>query len=121
MRNFRKYVMVSVAIILAVVALNIKDVYASGTLILNTNSTNSSTENKANETNTANEANETKLNTTKENTTTNKAVLNSANIEAEKDDLPKTGENDVYIVSAIGAIALAIGGVAYFKSRKLDM
>lgn len=36
-------------------------------------------------------------------------------------DLPKTGENDIYIVSSIGLVVLVIGGVAYIKSRKYSM
>lgn len=36
-------------------------------------------------------------------------------------DLPKTGENDIYIVSAIGLVVLVIGGVAYIKSRRYSM
>lgn len=36
-------------------------------------------------------------------------------------DLPKTGENDIYIVSAVGLVVLVIGGVAYIKSRRYSM
>lgn len=52
-------------------------------------------------------------------TNNNTTVVNNINSEVNK--IPQTGENDVYIITAIGAVALAIGGVAYFKARKLDM
>lgn len=52
-------------------------------------------------------------NTAKNNTTTNTTK--------EKGNLPQTGENDIYIVTGIGVVALIIGGLAYMKSRKYDM
>lgn len=52
--------------------------------------------------------------------TTTVRPTNDINSNVSK-DLPQTGENDIYIVSAIGAVALIIGGVAYMKSRKYDM
>lgn len=59
------------------------------------------------------------LTVTPSTSTNNTTVVNNINSEVNK--IPQTGENDVYIITAIGAVALAIGGVAYFKARKLDM
>lgn len=72
-------------------------------------------------TNTANEtANTTAGNVTFTTTNTNANRVTVNNVDTNK-DLPQTGENDIYIVTAIGAVALAIGGVAYMKSRKYNI
>lgn len=131
MRNFRKYVILSVAMILAVLALSMRGVNAQSGFLLSANNTGSnSTSNTANTTNTANTSNT--ANTANTANTSTTKLTTSNNINANKDvpattnttettSLPKTGENDVYVISAIGALALVIGGVAYARSRKLDM
>lgn len=36
-------------------------------------------------------------------------------------DLPQTGENDIYVITLVGIVAVAIGAVAYVKSKKYDL
>ena len=65
------------------------------------------------------------VNNTVNNTVVNKVAnnvvkVNNINNDATK-DIPQTGENDVYIITAIGAAALVIGTVAFIKSRKYNV
>ena len=59
---------------------------------------------------------------TKDPTPANTVKVNTTNTtNSTGSNLPQTGENDTYIVSAIGAVALVVGGIAYAKSRKYNM
>jgi len=64
-----------------------------------------------NTSNTANTANTT-------NTTPRNNIVKTNNINTGNKDLPQTGENDIYIVTGIGILAIAIGGFAYIKSKR---
>ena len=86
------------------------------TATLNTTTPTTTTTNTTTNTNTSGTTGNVTLSTT--NTSSNRVTVN--NVDTGK-DLPQTGENDIYIVTAVGAIALVIGGVAYMKSRKYDM
>ena len=112
MRNFRKYVVVSIVLIFAVLALTLGNVNA-----LSINPTNTAG-------NTAtNTASNTATNTTGNvslstgNVSTNKTQTTNTINNISK-DLPKTGENDIYVVTAIGVVAIAVGAFAFAKSRK---
>ena len=120
MKNLKKYVILSVVVILAVLTIAAKGVNASSEMLFGTRT---DTTNTTNTTNTV----ENTVNTVKENTTIqlnttteNVARVNNINEDVDK-DLPQTGENDIYIVTAIGTIALVIGGVAYIRSRKYNV
>ena len=116
MRNFRKYVVVSIVLIFAVLALTLGNVNA-----LSINPTNTAG-------NTAtNTASNTATNTARN--TTGNVSLSTGNVSTNKTqttntinniskDLPKTGENDIYVVTAIGVVAIAVGAFAFAKSRK---
>ena len=108
MRNFRKYVVVSIVLIFAVLALTLGNVNA-----LSINPTNTA----------GNTATNTASNTTGNvslstgNVSTNKTQTTNTINNISK-DLPKTGENDIYVVTAIGVVAIAVGAFAFAKSRK---
>ena len=54
---------------------------------------------------------------------TNNTVNNVVNNTPKKQEetIPKTGENDIFIVLGVGIIALAIGAVAYRNSKKYSL
>ena len=119
MKKFRKYLIISMVMIFAVLALMMNSVNASGDFLLTpnngtvkTNLTNNTVANNV----TNNTVNTTTLNTTK--TTT--AIVNNINQNVTK-DLPQTGENDTYVIAGIGILAVIIGGVAFIRSRKYNM
>lgn len=109
MKNLKNYAILLVIMVLAILFFVEQGVNASPVSIFS----------GANQTN-----NVTQLTAANSTTTTTTTVTNSAKVNTVNDaskDLPKTGENDVYIISAIGAAALVIGIVAYIKSRKYDI
>lgn len=118
MKNFRKYIILSVAMIFTVLFVMSTNVNASAGLILTPGTSNSIVNN------TANTVNNTVVNNTVANNTVNNTanttVVNNINEDADK-DIPQTGENDIYIVTGIGVLALAIGGFAFVKSRKYSI
>ncbi len=109
MKNLRKnliitMVMVSIAIIFMAKGVNANSGF---TLLSGGNSTN----NTAGETTTLGGSTG---NTTKRN------IVKVNNINTGDKDLPQTGENDIYIVTGIGILAIAIGGFAYIKSKRFE-
>ena len=122
MKNLRKNLIVSLVMVLAITLLFVKGVNASGLSIMGgTNNVQDNSTNLENVTtqNTTTQ-NTTTLNTTPLNTTSTNVVKVNTVSDGEK-DLPQTGENDIYMITAIGAVAIIIGGVAYIKSRKYDI
>ena len=141
MKSFKNYVILSLGLIIALLIVMANGVQAtSPTLIFGNNTTaNTTTTNGVGDATTG--VNGVTTNTSTLNTATGNASV--ANVTPTKDpatvnvtntsknnttnttkgsgNLPQTGENDIYIVSGIGLVALAIGGVAYMKSRKYDM
>ena len=116
MKNFRKYIILSLAMIFTVLFVVSTNVNASSGLILTPGTSNTLLNN------TTNTAVNNTTNTVVNNTTntTNNVAVNNINDDADK-DIPQTGENDIYIVAGIGALALAIGGFAFIKSRKYSI
>ena len=72
-------------------------------------------------TNTTNTTNTTSTNTTNttKNTVANTNTINS-NLVKDKEELPKTGEFDVYIISVVAVVVVLVGGFAFVKSRKIN-
>lgn len=125
MKNLVKVLVVSLVMVLAIAFFCVKGVNASDGVLTPTLGTENEVANEATPlTPTTNEATNTApvTPTTPVNTTTNTArpttVIND--IGSEK-DLPQTGENDIYIVAVVGALAVIIGSVAYVKSKKYSM
>ncbi|MBR3324826.1 MAG: LPXTG cell wall anchor domain-containing protein [Clostridia bacterium] len=150
MKSFKNYVILSVALIMVLLVIMAHGVQASPTLIFGNNTAGTNTSGTTTTGNTALVGADTNTsgvngvtNTTPPlNTTTNVAVSNitptkdpatvnvtnttpknttNTNTTNGNGKLPQTGENDIYIVTGIGLVALVIGGVAYMKSRKYDM
>ena len=48
-------------------------------------------------------------------------VVNNTPVNKVEETIPKTGENDIFIVAGVGVIALAIGAVAYRNSKKYSI
>ena len=122
MKKFRKYLIISMVMIFAVLALMMNSVNASGDFLLTPNN-GTVTTNLTNNTVTNNVANNTvnnTVNTTTLNTTRNTAIVNNINQNVTK-DLPQTGENDTYVIAGIGILAIIIGAVAFIRSRKYNM
>ena len=73
-------------------------------------------------TNTTNTTNTTSTNTTNTTNTTKNTVANTNtinnNLVKDKEELPKTGEFDVYIISVVAVVV--VGGFAFVKSRKIN-
>lgn len=118
MKNSMKFVTILIVMIFAVLFFTVTRAYAS-----NINLTPQNNTNNANSANTAN--------TNNTNTQTNSPAVNSAtekeNIlkvnqinDADK-DLPQTGETDIYIISGIAIVAIAVGAFAFIKSRKYNV
>ena len=95
------------------------------------NNNNNTTNNTTNET-----TNNTTNNTPVNNTTPSGGILNNTNVPTNntpvnnttpvvvnktEETIPKTGENDIFIVAGVGVIALAIGAVAYRNSKKYSI
>ena len=75
-------------------------------------------------TNTTNTTNATSTNTTNTTNTTKNTVANTNtinnNLVKDKEELPKTGEFDVYIISVVAVVVVLVGGFAFVKSRKIN-
>ena len=116
MKNLRKNALISLLMILAIVVLLTTTVSANGDFLQASGETlllvNNTSENVA--TNTA--QNTAPINVVP---TTNVQKVNNIN-DATK-DIPQTGENDVYMITAIGIVAIVIGGIAFAKSKKYDI
>ena len=110
MRNFRKYVVVSIVLIFAVLALTLGNVNA---LSINpTNTAGNTATNTASNTATNTASNTTgNVSLSTGNVSTNKTQTTNTMNNISK-DLPKTGENE------IGVVAIAVGAFAFSKSRK---
>ena len=140
MKNLRNYVILSIIIVMVVLVGMAQGVNASGTVLFptsnSTTDTNTSTTTNItlseNTTENATGATDTNNNQTTVAPAANSIIVNNLNTNVTKDtnvtnttpvksQIPQTGENDIYIVSAIGVVALAIGTVAYLKSRKYDI
>lgn len=118
MKNLKKYVTISlIMIIMLLVATNVNA--TSGGLLISTGDT-TPTPSPSATTSVTPTPSPTPTPTPRPNTTSTPRPTNDINSEVSK-DLPQTGENDIYIVSAIGIVALVIGGLAYTKSKKYDM
>ena len=65
-----------------------------------------------------------KTNTTNTTNTTKNTVANTNtinnNLVKDKEELPKTGEFDVYIISVVAVVVVLVGGFAFVKSRKIN-
>lgn len=139
MKNLINYVVLFVAIVVAVLAIMSQGVNASGTVLFPSTTTNQTTGGNSavlntaatDSNNTATEPNSVAVNNLNSNATkdqpANNTTVNVVNkttnttTPTKSQNLPQTGENDVYIVTAVGVAALAIGTVAYIKSRKYDV
>ena len=53
------------------------------------------------------------------NTVANTNTINN-NLVKDKEELPKTGEFDVYIISVVAVVVVLVGGFAFVKSRKIN-
>ncbi len=75
-------------------------------------------------TNTTNTTNTTSTNTTNTTNTTKNTVANTNtinnNLVKDKEELRKTGEFDVYIISVVAVVVVLVGGFAFVKSRKIN-
>ena len=78
-----------------------------------TNTTAVNTTLRSATTNTTNTTNTTK------NTVANTNTINN-NLVKDKEELPKTGEFDVYIISVVAVVVVLVGGFAFIKSRKIN-
>lgn len=140
MRNFKNYVILSVVLIIAMLVIMSQGVQASPQLIFGNNTTSggtvvgdttgttttpSTTLTPTTAPQTTTVPSTTITTTTKDPAPTTTPAVNITNTTSptttRSANLPQTGENDIYIVSAIGAVALILGGIAYVKSRKYDM
>ena len=129
MKNLVKVTLTLVLCVVMIVAFSgVVKVSGAQSLFANTNETNTS--NNSTDNNTV--ANNTVNNNTTSNapiltpTTpniTNNTVNNVVNNTPKKQEetIPKTGENDIFIVLGVGIIALAIGAVAYRNSKKYSL
>ena len=78
-----------------------------------TNTTAVNTTLRSATTNTTNTTNTTK------NTVANTNTINN-NLVKDKEELPKTGEFDVYIISVVAVVVVLVGGFSFVKSRKIN-
>ena len=78
-----------------------------------TNTTAVNTTLRSATTNTTNTTNTTK------NTVANTNTINN-NLVKDKEELPKTGEFDVYIISVVAVVVVLVGGFAFVKSRNIN-
>ena len=111
MKKLGSLVVLSLAAIVAVLFIGANSVKASSPFTINVANTANET---TNVTNTA-ANNVTPINTTIP--ANNVVVTNNIN---GKNEISKTGEFDTYIISGVAIAALAVGTVAFVKSRKLN-
>ena len=130
MKSLKNVLIILVSMVVFALAFNCRSVYATGGLVLNPGATTSNTTTNATANTTTNSVANTTANTTTNsvantttNSTTNTSKLNTSttnNINSDVNkDLPQTGETDTYIIAGIGAVALAIGTIAFIKSRNV--
>ena len=116
MKNLRKNALISLLMILAIVVLLTTTVSANGDFLQASGETlllvNNTSENVA--TNTA-------QNTAVTNVVPTTNIVKVNNINDATKDIPQTGENDIYMVTAIGIAAIVIGGIAFAKSKRYDI
>lgn len=113
MKNLRKNLVIMVVMVVIALAFMVKGVNANSfTLGLGGNTTSG---------NTTLLGNNTGAGTNGGNTTQNITTIKVNTVSDGEKDLPQTGENDIYIVTAIGVVAIAIGGIAYAKSKRYEM
>lgn len=115
MKNSMKYVTILIVMIFAVLFFTMTRAYASGINLTPQNNTNNA--NNANTANTNTQTNSPAVNsaTEKEN------ILRVNQINDADKDLPQTGETDIYIISGIAVVAIAVGAFAFIKSRKYNV
>ncbi len=124
MKKLGSLVVLSLAAVVAVLFISANSVKASSPYVggLNLNPTNNTVGNTtgtpatpANETNNTTNTTPTvdpnAINTTKD---------NNINDNLTKNEISKTGEFDTYIISGVAIAVIAVGSVAFIKSRKLD-
>lgn len=126
MKSLKNVLIILVSMVVFALAFNCRSVYATGGLVLNPGATTSNTTTNATANTTTNTVANTTTNSvanTTTNSTTNTSKLNTSttnNINSDVNkDLPQTGETDTYIIAGIGAVALAIGTIAFIKSRNV--
>ena len=119
MKNLRKNAVISLVLFLAIVLLLARGVNASQGLLIGVGEGNTASDNVTNLTG-QNVTENTAANTVQNTALTNN-VQKVNNINDASKDLPQTGENDIYIITVIGMVAIAIGGVAFAKSKKYDI
>ena len=115
MKNLRKNALISLLMVLAIGILLTRTVNASGELLQASGElllVNKTSENVA--TNTA-------QNTAVTNVVPTTNIVKVNNINDATKDIPQTGENDIYMVTAIGIAAIVIGGIAFAKSKRYDI
>lgn len=120
MKNLRKNLIITIVMVIVSLIFMVKGVNAAGTTPQLNLGTGNGTTNQSG----TSLLNPGTTNTAPMNTTTNTAVRNNVvrtnNINDASKDLPQTGENDIYIVTGIGVLAIAIGGFAYIKSKRFE-
>lgn len=116
MKKSMKYVTISIVMIFAVLFFTMTRAYASG-INLTPQQNNTNNANSANTANTNTQTNSPAVNsaTEKEN------ILRVNQINDADKDLPQTGETDIYIISGIAVVAIAVGAFAFIKSRKYNV
>ena len=108
MKNLKKYFVMSLVMSVMLVALSMSSVRAqAGTLLLTTQTPTPTPSTTATPSPTA--------------TATVTITSTPTPVPTSGSDLPQAGENDIYIVSSIGLLAIIFGGVAYIKSRKYSV
>ena len=126
MKNLRKSTLISLVLILAILLIFTKSVNASGGLLAgvgaNQTETNGTplTGNTASNV-TANTTVNTTMNVVANTVETPNNVQKVNNINDASKDIPQTGENDIYMITVIGMVAIVIGGIAFVKSKKYDI
>ena len=113
-----KYVTILIVMIFAVLFFTMTRAYASGLqLTIPNNTNNANTANTVNTNNANTQSNSQSVNSPEE----KENILRVNQINDADKDLPQTGETDVYIVSGIAVIAIAVGVFAFIKSRKYNV
>ncbi len=125
MKNLRKNALISLFIVLAIIVLFSRGVRATDSLLVYGSGDNTAVQNQATDTTNTAQQNAV-LNTVTNELSTNvlgttNTVQKVNNINDASKDIPQTGENDLYIISLIGMVAIVIGGVAFAKSKKYDI
>ena len=98
MKKLGSLVVLSLAAIVAVLFIGANSAMASSPFAISLNNTNTATNEAAN----------------------NTVTTNNINSNLTKNEISKTGEFDTYIISGVAIAALAVGTVAFVKSRKLN-